>query len=275
MKTVTELVYPDGEKVVLEFSEASHRYKVTSPEKYAGQKTGVTTPLGVIAKPSLILWSAKMVCEYIVENCKDGEVYTVTKEQLKIAKSNHTSYKEKRADEGTLAHDWIEQHIRGNDQPIPDSIKSRVEAFLAWEQEIQPEYLLDLMEQPVYSREHDYAGKPDIPAIIDGEYGIIDLKSGNPDKEYNSYRKQYTGKYRAYSEHFYQCAGYDLAIEEQTGRSAKWFMIIYLDHVDSKTNKLKQVFKTREVGYFRDAWLRTLKLFKHRKMLNTANPYEY
>jgi hypothetical protein len=275
--TAKDLVYPDGEVVTVEFRESTtrHTYKVVSPERYKGTKTGVTTPLGVIAKPSLILWSAKMVCEYIEENCKDGSIYSVTKEHLKLARTNHTSYKEKRADEGTLAHDWIEQHIRGNDMDIPEVILDRVEAFLKWEKENNVEYLLDLMEAPIYSRVHDYCGKPDIPALIDGVYGIIDLKSGSPDKEYNAYQKRYTGKYRAYSEHLYQCAGYDIALEEQTGRPANWYQIIYLDHVDKNTRKLKQVFKTEEVDYFRDAWLRTLSLYKHRKLLNEANPYGY
>lgn len=268
-KEITTLTYKDGTTLDIEFNHTAtrHTYKVVTPGQYQGTKMGVTTPLGVIAKPSLVLWSAKMVCSYIEDNCEYDGVYKVSKEDLKIAKSHHTTYRDKRADEGTRAHDWIEQHIRGNDQPVDSDIKAKVEAFLRWEEKIKPTYLLDLMENPVYSRQYDYCGKPDIPAVVNGSYGIIDLKSGKPDAEYNSYQRKYTSKHRAYPEHFYQCAAYDIALEELNVQPANWAMILYLDHLD------QGYFKTEDMDYYRDGWLRTLSLYKHRKILNEVNPY--
>lgn len=269
MTKKTLLEYPDGELIELEFEEETHKYTVLSPKKYAGKKNGVTTPLSVIAKPALILWSANMTAKYIEDNCRleDG-TFRVSDVELKIAKRHHMTQRDKRADQGTQLHDLIERHIRGEDIIPPEPLEERFQAFLRWEQEVKPEYLIDLLEEPVYSRELDYCGKPDIPAKINGKYGIIDIKSGTPDAQYNATLKKYTGKYRAYPEHYYQCAGYDIAIEEQREMKAEWYMILYLDHLD------EGYFQTEDVDYYRDAWRNTLALYNHRKQLRNVNKYQ-
>lgn len=278
---LTKITYPDGEIVELDFDEKidkngnkKHAYKVLPSSKHFGTKVGVTTVLGVISKPFLIPWAAKMAVEWIRDNCDYGEIdtYTVTNEDLKNAKKAHSTYKDKRAEQGTDLHDLIEKHIRGDEPVVPEDAQPRYEAFLRWEAKNEPEYLLDLVEKPVYSRQHDYCGKPDIPATIKGEYGIIDLKSGSPDKEFNNYRKSYTGRFRAYPEHFYQCAAYDLAITEETQEPAKWYTILYLDHeLDGEPEV--GAFTTRSTEYYRKSWLCTLALYVTRKTLSKENAY--
>lgn len=279
---MTTITYPDGEIVELNFDEKvgkngakKHSYTVLPSSRYYGKKVGATTILSVINKPFLIQWAAKMATTWISDNCDffdDDEkgYYMVSDTQLASAKKAHSTYKDSRADEGTQLHDMIEQHIRGNEPEVPEPLQERYEAFLRWEAANTPEYLLDLMEKPLYSREYDYCGKPDIPAIVNGVYGIIDLKSGKPDAEYNSYRREYTGRFRAYSEHFYQCAAYDICLEEETTKKAGWYMILYLDH---QINGELQPFYRENTNYWRKSWLRTLRLYVQRKTLTKENQY--
>lgn len=270
---LTKLTYPDGEVVELDFNEKAgrHSYKVVSG-KYKGVKSGVTTALGVINKPFLIQWAAKMTTEWIRENAKYSETFgkkywLVNEKDLDTAKKNHSTYKDTRATEGTDLHSLIEQHIRGQSPKVPLELRPRFDAFLKWELDNKPEYLLDLVEKPVFSRVYGYCGRPDIPAIIDGKYGIIDLKSGKPDSEYNSYRHAPTGRTRAYPEHYYQTAAYDIALEELTGKKAKWYIILYLDSLDDG------YYKTTNTLYYREAWIKTYELYKNRQYLPKYNPF--
>lgn len=278
---ITKITYPDGEVLELDFDEKNggHSYTVLPSNPRFGKKAGVTTALSVLNKPFLIQWSAKMACQSIRDNCivitsgDDEPYYQVTEGDLGVAKKAHSTYKDSRADQGTQLHDLIERHIRGDEPVISRELEGRYNAFLEWEAKVEPEYLLDLMEKPLYSREWDYCGKPDIPCIIDGKYGILDLKSGKPDAEWNSYRHAYTGRYRAYETHYYQCAAYDVALEDETGRRAEWYSILYLDHTVEDKPVVGQ-FTTQTVDIWRDQWLATLQLYVARRGLNKANPYE-
>ena len=269
---ITTIQYPDGDVLDLEYKDDGHSYKVLTAGIHQGKVNGVTTALKVIAKDGLIPWAAKMVTTYIEENCKvDEGVYFVSPADLKKAKVAHSTHRDARADQGTQLHDLIEQHIRGAEPEVPEPLQGRYEAFLRWEAVNEPEYLLDLVEKPVFSRQHGYAGKPDIPLFLNNRYGILDLKSGKPDAEYNPRKHEYTGRYRAYAEHFYQCAAYDIALEEEHSRPAEFYAVVYLDHLESNDGAW---FMTNNVQYFRESWLHTWKLYTARKVLNKENAYE-
>ena len=180
-----------------EFDERSHRYFLD--EKPV---TGVTTILGVIAKPFLIPWASKMAVEHIKENSESGEFigmgecYVVHKNILEDARKAHAQKRDKAGDIGTLAHKWIENHVRGQNNPITDDIKPMIDNFLKWEEENKPKYLES--ELRVYSEKNWYAGTLDLMMEIDGEVWLGDIKTGSG----------------IYPEHFLQCAAYQLALQE-------------------------------------------------------------
>ena len=161
--------------------------------------TGVTTVLGVLAKPALISWAAKMATEYITEHCEiepEHGRYLVSADDLEQAKKAHASKKDKAADIGTLVHGAVEQWIKNGTIPAlnEDGMKM-FNHFLKWAE--GKKFLAS--EQRVYSTVHFYAGTFDFLVEIDGKKYIGDLKTSN-----GIYGREY----------FAQTAGYRIAIEE-------------------------------------------------------------
>jgi hypothetical protein len=105
---------------------------------------------------------------------------------------------------GTLAHHLIACHLNcvepsASNYP-PDEVGKAERClgkYLAWEKEnpLTPV----IIEAPFVSEEYRYGGTPDLLAEIDGEFVLIDFKTGN-------------GIYDSY---FYQLAAYQKLLEEQ------------------------------------------------------------
>ncbi len=177
-----------------EFDEKKHLYKLDGKPL-----TGVTTILGVIAKPALIQWASNMACGYVREQVKGEETIPVSMLEtiLKDASLAHRRKKEKSADIGTLAHEWIEEYIAGNNPPEPSKeVKVMTDNFLKWEKEVKPKFLES--EMRVYSEKYWYAGTLDLIVEIDGEIWVGDIKTSSG----------------IYPEHFYQTAAYQNALQE-------------------------------------------------------------
>ena len=98
---------------MLEFNAKQHAYKLDGKPL-----TGVTTILSVIAKPALINWSANMAVSYIKANLSKGIKTGDWDKIFAEAKIAHTKKKEKAGDVGTMAHEWIENYIKGEKKPI-------------------------------------------------------------------------------------------------------------------------------------------------------------
>jgi len=175
-----------------EFDEKTHKYFLDDKPL-----TGVTTILSVIAKPFLIPWASKMATEYIKDNLQDALNGNVSWDSLlEDARKAHAQKRDKAGDIGTLAHKWIENYIRGEINPITDDIKPMIDNFLEWEKANNPTYLET--ELRVYSEKYWYAGTLDLMMEIDGEVWLGDIKTGSG----------------IYPEHFLQCAGYQIALQE-------------------------------------------------------------
>lgn len=125
---------------------------------------GVTTVLGLLAKPALIPWAYK--------RGKDG---------LELYES-----RDKAADIGTLAHAMCEAHLLGKapaavleGQPVELAAQAEVAyaAFVQWLGQTRAEVVS--VEQPFVSEAHRYGGTPDIVLRIDGKLAMGDLKTSN------------------------------------------------------------------------------------------------
>jgi hypothetical protein len=169
--------------------------------------TGVTTVLGVIAKPALIQWAANETVKYIQENkpkaVKIGGVdyilYTTSQlsDLLDKAKSNHRSKATKTADVGTLVHSWCEKFVKGKNPKRSKKIGHITDNFVKWANENQVKFLKS--ELQVYSEKYWYAGTLDLILVMNGKRYVADIKttSGIYDRT-----------------PFFQMAGYQIALEE-------------------------------------------------------------
>lgn len=185
---ITDITPQEVKIPVFRFDPIKHRYYLDDK-----QLTGVTTILGVLAKPALISWASKMACEYVRENLKSLDELEAV---LEKAKNAHAQKRDKAADIGTLAHSWIEEYIGGKNPARNENISIITDNFLKWVEEAKPKFLAS--EKVVYSKQNWYAGTLDFIAEIDGKVYLGDIKTGSG----------------IYQEMFWQTSGYQLALEE-------------------------------------------------------------
>lgn len=177
--------------------------------------TGCTTVLSVLAKPALIPWAAKMAVEYIRENAPkellpipEGESpaygdYIVSEELLEEAKKAHAKRKEKAGEWGTKTHEIISEIITDVIANSEGRIRSgrnpnkAVQNFLDWAMKNEVKFLET--EKNIYSEFLFIGGIVDFVCEIDGKVWIGDIKTSGSG---------------IYPEHFFQCAGYHLMLEE-------------------------------------------------------------
>lgn len=165
--------------------------------------TGVTTVLGVIAKPALIQWSANMAVDHILANVVvAGSDTTIIKtESIEEARSAHRIKKEKAGGWGTEVHSWIEQWIMSSilGKELPDPLYERqgqaCRHFINWATDNKVKFLES--EKNVYSEKMFLGGICDIVCEIDGEIWLVDIKTGG-----------------VYAEAFWQMSAYQLCLEE-------------------------------------------------------------
>src|SRR3989344_226161 len=108
--------------------------------------------------------------------------------------------KNQSADEGTLLHEVVEAILANKEVTIPDQIKPAVNAFLKFREghNIVPH----LIEERVQSDKHYYAGTIDVLAEVDGELGVLDIKTS----------------YAIYRDYYLQAAAYVEALHENPTR---------------------------------------------------------
>ena len=143
---------------------------------------GVTTIVGLLAKPQLIVWANRLGLQGI----------------------DSTKYVDAMADIGTLAHYLIMRHLKGEEADTSDYSPNQVDAasnclasYLAWEKghTLVPK----IIEEPLVSDELEVGGTPDLYCILDNVPTVIDFKTGKS----------------LYHESSYQIAGYKTLLEEK------------------------------------------------------------
>jgi genome maintenance exonuclease 1 len=83
--------------------------------------------------------------------------------------------KNKSAEEGTLIHETIEAILKGEAPEIPNAVKPVVLAFLDFRK--QNEIVPHQIETRVVSKKHHYAGTLDCLAELNGQLGVLDIKT--------------------------------------------------------------------------------------------------
>ena len=144
--------------------------------------TGVTTVLGIIAKPALIQWAADMACEY-VDQARQSEKFTIDDlgEILKEARVAHAQKRDNAGDRGTDVHALVENYIKASIQNNGEALvesdgeDKMLNAFRKWAVDNQVRFLES--EKKIYSSEWFVAGTADFTCIINGKRYVGDLKT--------------------------------------------------------------------------------------------------
>lgn len=192
-----------------EFNKEKHRHFLDGK-----QLTGCTTVLGIVAKPALISWSANMTAEFLRDKLDGIKNLDQMKWELLLdeARKQHTKRKEKAGDWGIQVHFEIENYIqneidkKGN-EVYPENIKN----FVEWEKQNKVKFLAT--EKNIYSEKMFVGGIVDIVCEIDGKRWIGDIKTSGSG---------------IYPENFWQCACYDLLLEEMGEPKAEGYIILNL-----------------------------------------------
>lgn len=170
--------------------------------------TGVTTVLGVIAKPALIGWAANMAVDYVKDRLgrtENGDftndenlVWTTSKKILEEARKAHTKKKEAAGDIGKLVHSAIEEYVKNGTEPKLDKQGTKMfENFKKWVADNKVKFLES--EKHLYSEKLFVGGICDAIVEIDGQKWLADWKTGGT---------------RIYPEAMAQMAGYEILARE-------------------------------------------------------------
>ena len=180
------------------FNKEEHYYELDGKRMY-----GITTILGVIAKPALIQWAANMAVQFVLDNYTETDNRSI-EEICAEAKYAHRKKKESAGEKGTDTHSLIEDYIKlmitdqdgvaksitnGHDNPM-------VEHFIQWAVKNKIKFLVS--EKQLYSESAWTAGTCDMTFEQAGKKYVGDVKTSSA----------------IYPEHFYQMAAYRMMLEE-------------------------------------------------------------
>lgn len=217
---------------------------------------GTTTVLGIISKPQLIPWAARMATENIKSQWKIGKAYTAEERDaiLESGRTAHSSKKTSAGNIGTTVHEAIEKWIKAgcpNEMPMSTFCGEDVQVtkmfinFIEWVLQENVEFISS--EKNVYSEKHWFGGITDFVCIIDGKRYIGDIKTSSG----------------IYPEYWLQMAAYDIALQEMGEMPASGYVIVNL----KKDGKV-QIQKTKETFIYKKGFLSALELYKIMKKIS-------
>jgi hypothetical protein len=181
------------------FDEKTHSYTLDGKKM-----TGVTTVIGVLAKPALIGWAARMAADYASALIESGKEYTEDElaQIFADAKNAHTKKKDDAAAHGTDAHSavetWVNLCLESDGKPneyMPH--ESTIKPFVDWAVENVDHFLFS--ERRMFNEEMFVAGTADFGCVLKtGQKLIGDFKTSS-------------GIFGI--DYYLQCAGYKILAE--------------------------------------------------------------
>ena len=191
------------------FDEKAHLYF------YDGKPmTGCTTILGILAKPALIPWAAKMAVEHVRSELSKTDKWLWSSELSKIldeAKGAHARKRDDAAESGTDLHALVEEYVRScidknngdadwRDRPDAEEMSTSLKMFRDWACKENIRFIAT--ETKLYSKELWVAGTVDLVFEKNSKRFVGDIKT---------YKKIWDRV------PLIQCAGYALMLEEMSG----------------------------------------------------------
>lgn len=83
----------------------------------------------------------------------------------------------KSAEEGTMVHEIAEKIFLGESPEIPELIKPAISAFVDFLEKKHVQTRPEFVERRIISDRHRYAGTADALALINGRFGVLDIKT--------------------------------------------------------------------------------------------------
>ena len=199
---------------IYKFSKETHTHTLNGKNL-----TGCTTVLNVIAKPFLIPWAANMTAGFLKGKLDDIKKLDQNgwETLLDEARKAHTKKKEKAGDYGTKTHKTISELVAsvilvdGYISKETTSEEKSIQNFIDWAVKNKVKFLAS--EINVWSKKYFLGGICDIVCELGGKRWVADIK---------------TSKSGIYPENFWQCAGYDLMLQEQGDPPADGYLILNL-----------------------------------------------
>lgn len=160
------------------YHENGHRYYLDGK-----RVPGVTTIKGVLDKPALQRWHARVVAEFVADNLDDLPVWArMGRAELVAALAERpNATRDRAAVKGTDVHNLAERVIYGEAVEVPVSLVPYVEGYARFLDEFDAHAILT--EQSIGNREHGFAGRFDtilaLPRWRGGCTAMVDLKTSN------------------------------------------------------------------------------------------------
>lgn len=142
------------------------------------QVPSITSIIGIMDKPALKYWAAKMTAEYTADNL-NSLVPLSRKARVDVVKRAPFRSSDTAANVGDIVHDAIDRRIKGlpvDISTMPPTAAKMMQSFTRWEQHYKPRWLAS--EFTVWSDKWGYAGTADWAAIIDDTLTLGDTKTG-------------------------------------------------------------------------------------------------
>lgn len=81
------------------------------------------------------------------------------------------------AKEGTLVHETVEALLLGKNPVVDPSVKPAIDAFSRFFETKKIQTMPEYVEKRILNPDHRYAGTIDALALIDGKFGVLDIKT--------------------------------------------------------------------------------------------------
>lgn len=201
----------------IEYTDSPRQYKIDGKPV-----PSVTEVLGILDK-HLGWWGMKIGAEGVasllqgrdalgVENLCADPVGELTRAKLTV---NHQ--RDSAAKRGSIVHDALEalvgEGIQPDDSSLPEDQRGYFAALRAWYEDARPE--VQDAEVIVGSKEHGFAGRYDLRAILGGEKDlVVRAETGQREPFDGSYRLDLKTSKGIYPTHLLQLDAYELAAEE-------------------------------------------------------------
>ena len=151
----------------------------TYQHPHTGQQVpSVTSISGLIDKPHLVPWSAKLAAEFAADNAE--EVLGLSDRDLRVAciTTGGKRLRDKGKNIGSSAHNAIEALTLGRMtfEDVPEEVRHHVKGWSEWVKAFVDSFLL--VEATVWSHRHGYAGTLDtVVRLKDGRNCLVDYKT--------------------------------------------------------------------------------------------------
>lgn len=216
--------------------------------KCGDQHPSVTTILDVISSPALMGWMAKNgtaklnVYAGVIDDAfgfmAEGELIKGLKmraeerwrltENTAFWKSGKETGQEA-ADCGTMAHAWLEAHLKGVQvdlEALPEPARNAVNAYLVWQKEHHLETIKT--EETFYNCKLNYAGTADWVGKLDGELSLGDWKTS-------------TGIFFSYA-----IQGWAYALADETQNAERLYKQVFIGRFGKDGTEEVKIFKRNE-----------------------------